>query len=244
MGEYKQIVFSGRRVSRDAAPPPDSREGLLLARVQEGPDSASAPSPTMLPALKAATAGHHARVEALMPSLDALATPPGYAAALRALHAFHAAWEPAVWSAPGLDAAGLDPAARRKLPLLERDLRARGIEPCELRPPAPDIPDAAAALGALYVLEGATLGGRVIHRHVAGPLGLTPERGGAYYHGYGAATGARWKALGAVIDRHAAAAGEDRVVAGAVACFAALEAWLATPGALAPEPEPSLSAAS
>jgi heme oxygenase len=195
----------------------------------------------MLPALKTATAGHHARVEALMPSLDALATPQGYAAALRALHAFHAAWEPAVWRAPELAEAGLDPDARRKLPLLERDLRALGIEPSVLRPPAPEIPDDAAALGALYVLEGATLGGRVIHRHVAGPLGLTPERGGAYYHGYGAATGARWKELGDIVARHAAAHGEARVVRGAVACFAALEAWLATPGALAPAP--SLSAA-
>jgi hypothetical protein len=49
-----------------------------------------------------------------MPSLDELATPDGYAAALRALHAFHAAWEPALWRAPGLAGAGLDPAVRRK----------------------------------------------------------------------------------------------------------------------------------
>lgn len=200
-------------------------------------------SPLMLPALKSATAGHHARVEALMPSLDALATPAGYAAALRALHAFHAAWEPAVWRAPGLAEAGLDEGARRKLPLLERDLRALAVAPCRVRPPAPAVPDAAAALGALYVLEGATLGGRVIHRHVAGPLGLTPERGGAYYHGYGAATGARWKELGEGVRRYVAAyGGEARVVDGAVACFAALEAWLATPGAL--RPGPTLAAAS
>lgn len=200
-------------------------------------------SPLMLPALKSATAGHHARVEALMPSLDALATPEGYASALRALHAFHAAWEPAVWRAPGLAEAGLDADLRRKLPLLERDLGALGIAPSRALPPAPVVPDAAAALGALYVLEGATLGGRVIHRHVAGPLGLTPERGGAYYHGYGADTGPRWKELGEVMQRHVDAHGDEaRVVAGAVACFAALEGWLSTPGAL--RAEPSLAAAS
>lgn len=187
----------------------------------------------MLPALKTATAGHHARVEALMPSLGELATPGGYAAALRALHAFHAAWEPALWRAPGLAAAGLVEAERRKLPLLERDLRALGVAPLSLRPPAPAIADTAAALGALYVLEGATLGGRVIYRQVAGPLGITPARGGAYHHGYGAATGARWKEFGEALRRWVAAhGGEDRVVAGAVACFAALEAWLATPGVL------------
>lgn len=186
----------------------------------------------LLAELKAATAAHHAHVEAAMPSLDQLATPAGYAAALRALHGFHAAWEPAIWRTPGLAETGLDD-GRRKLPLLEADLRALGVEPCAARPPRPDLPDAAAALGALYVLEGATLGGRIIHRRVAGPLGVTPEHGAAYYHGYGERTGERWKAFGAAATHWAAEAGaEPRVVAGAVACFAALEAWLATPGVL------------
>lgn len=192
----------------------------------------------MLPALKAATDGHHVRVEAAMPSLDALATPEGYATALRALHGFHAAWEPAVWRAPGLAEAGMIASERRHLPQLEADLRTLGITPCAVHPPAPGALDTAAALGALYVLEGATLGGRVIHRHIAGPLGITPEHGGAYYHGYGAETGARWKEFCDAVHRHVEAhADEARVIEGAVACFAALESWLATPGALeSPQP--------
>ena len=116
-----------------------------------------------------------------MPSLDALATPDGYAAALRALHAFHAAWEPAVCARPGARGGGARPGrAPQAATAGARPARAHGIKPSDLRPPAPEIHDTAAALGALYVLEGATLGGRVIHRYVAGPLGLTPERGGAY----------------------------------------------------------------
>lgn len=166
-----------------------------------------------------------------MPSLDELATPACYAAALRALHGFHAAWEPAIWRLPGLAEAGID-GGRRKLPLLEADLRALGIEPCG---PAPEarIPGAAQALGALYVLEGATLGGRIIYRRVADALGVTPERGAAYFQGYGEDTGARWKAFGSAATRFADETGEGaRVVEGAVACFAALEAWLALPGVL------------
>lgn len=189
----------------------------------------------MLPDLKTATAGHHARVEAAMPSLDEMATPAGYAAALRALHGFHSAWEPAIWRDPGVEAAGLLPAERRKLPLLERDLAALEVEPCA--PPEAAAADTAAALGALYVLEGATLGGRVIQRRVAGVLGVTPERGGAYYHGYGGDTGARWKEFGEALARFAARTGRgDGLVSGAVACFAALEAWLAVPGVLVPLP--------
>lgn len=171
-----------------------------------------------------------------MPSLDELATPGGYAAALRALHGFHLAWEPAIWAAPGVMQAGLG-ADRRKLPLLERDLRALNLRPLPLRAPRPALAGAAEALGALYVLEGATLGGRVIHRRIAGPLGITPEHGGAYYHGYGEGTGPAWKAFGQALERWAEQTGQGaRVVAGGVACFAALEAWLATPGVMEPSP--------
>ena len=188
----------------------------------------------ILSQLKFATTGHHARVEAAFPSLAELATPLGYAAALRALHGFHAAWEPAIWRAPGMEAADLGEHLR-KLPLLERDLRALGIAPCPVPAPDPGALDLAAALGALYVLEGASLGGRVIYRHVAGPLGISPEHGGAYHHGYGDRTGPEWQAFGRAVEAlvpHTAAA-ED-VVAGGVACFAALEAWLAVPGVLEP----------
>jgi heme oxygenase (biliverdin-IX-beta and delta-forming) len=186
----------------------------------------------LLADLKSATADHHARVEAAMPSLDELATRDGYATALRALHGFHAAWEPAIWRAPGVEGALGD---RRKLPLLERDLRALGVR-AEARRPAPaELDGTAEAFGALYVLEGATLGGRVIQRRVAGPLGVTPEAGGAYYHGYGDGTGARWKEFGRVVTGYADETGTAaRIVAGAVACFAALEAWLAVPGVLDP----------
>lgn len=215
--------------------------GLLFARNEAVPiptrPDVLRPCSMLLAELKSATAGHHARVEAAMPSLDQLATPGGYAAALRALHAFHAAWEPVLWRTPGVSAAGLG-GGREKLPLLERDLRALGVRPCTARPPAPATDDAAAALGALYVLEGATLGGRIIHRRVAGPLGVTPEHGGAYYHGYGERTGDRWKEFGQAATRFADRTGSaPRVVAGAVACFAALEAWLAVPGVMTlPEP--------
>lgn len=176
-----------------------------------------------------------------MPSLDEMATPHGYAATLRALHGFHLAWEPVIWRVPGLAQAGLG-ADRRKLPLLERDLYALNLRPLPVRAPRPALAGTAEALGALYVLEGATLGGRIIHRRVAGPLGITPAAGGAYYHGYGDETGPAWKAFGQALERWAERTGQGaRVVDGGVACFAALEAWLATPGVLS---APALQAAS
>ena len=65
----------------------------------------------------------------------------------------------------------------------------------------------AAFLGVLYVLEGSTLGGRLIARHVEPALGLINGRGDAYFRGHGEATGALWRetaeAIAAVPDVYA-----------------------------------------
>jgi heme oxygenase len=53
----------------------------------------------------------------------------------------------------------------------------------------------AAAVGAQYVLEGSSLGGQFLSRQLFDRLQLTPERGGAYFAAYGAATGRRWQAF-------------------------------------------------
>ena len=56
----------------------------------------------------------------------------------------------------------------------------------------PEIVDAASALGVCYVLEGATLGGQIIAKHLKLSLGLQEQTGLRFFYGYGAATGKRW----------------------------------------------------
>jgi heme oxygenase len=78
-------------------------------------------------------------------------------------------------------------------------------------------------MGALYVLEGSTLGGRVIGRHIAATHGLTGE-GLAYYAGHGTRTGAMWSAFRARLDGFD---GEgEAVVAAANETFDAMRVWL------------------
>jgi heme oxygenase len=64
----------------------------------------------------------------------------------------------------------------------------------------------AAFLGAMYVMEGSTLGGQYIARQVEKTLGLAPGRGDAYFRGYGDETGPMWRAFKAVLaevpERH------------------------------------------
>ena len=184
----------------------------------------------MLTHLKAATAALHERAEAAMPTLDELSCPDLYARCVADLHGFYAAWEPAIWNTPGVDDVVTDGDARRKLPLLARDLGALG-QPALSASPELDgrtvLPTCGHALGALYVLEGATLGGRVILRHIAPPLGLPLDGGLSFFHGYGSRTGQMWSSFGRALEQWAAAGGDvDAAVAGATSCFSSFESWL------------------
>jgi len=51
------------------------------------------------------------------------------------------------------------------------------------------------AMGILYVIEGSSLGGRVIYKHIQKQLGLDSIHGAAYFAGYGEDTGSNWKSF-------------------------------------------------
>ena len=57
----------------------------------------------------------------------------------------------------------------------------------------------AAFLGALYVVEGSTLGGRLIARHLQPLFGFEAGQGYAYFRGHGEQTGALWRETAAAI---------------------------------------------
>lgn len=177
--------------------------------------------------LKSATAEHHARTEAVMPSMEEMTTPEGYAEAVRLMHGFHALWEPAIWATPGMERLGLSRSLRGKLPLLEKDLEQLEVDPFEIDPVARPELELAEAVGALYVIEGATLGGRVILKQVRQQMPVDADNGAAYYTGYGDRTGEYWRDFGAIVERFASETGErSRVVEGGVRCFAAFERWV------------------
>jgi heme oxygenase len=117
--------------------------------------------------------------------------------------------------------------------MLRDDLRALGVEDLDSLPDCqnlPELSDLAQGFGCLYVLEGSTLGGQFISRHVGKVLGVTPEVGGGgrYFHAYGEQTGAMWREFGTGLTAFVAeCGGEDRVVASATATFRALRSWFA-----------------
>ncbi len=176
--------------------------------------------------LRAATASAHGRLERDLDWEARVASLDGYRGLLARLRGFHATYEPAIGAALD-EAAFFEP--RRRLAKLDADLTYLGLGPTGALP-APSAPRLAgpdAALGALYVLEGSTLGGRVIGRRIAALHGFETD-GLAYYRAHGPATGAMWSAFRARLE----AAGDAGALAeAAVATFAAMRAWLCDEGA-------------
>jgi heme oxygenase len=129
-------------------------------------------------------------------------------------------------------AALADYESRRKLPLLTQDLVALGGDPETVARLArctalPACTDAATAFGCVYVLEGATLGGRTLLPLVQSQLGLTPHRGSAFLASYGEEVAAMWRSFGVALDAWCEPPPRSaRASEAAVETFDALDEWL------------------
>ncbi|GAA4048264.1 biliverdin-producing heme oxygenase [Hymenobacter glaciei] len=112
---------------------------------------------------------------------------------------------------------------RYRAPLILEDLARLGYpgQP-PLCPTLPPLDTRAQLLGAMYVLEGSSLGGQVIARHLAA-AGI---EGRSFFAGRAERTGPLWKQFGQLLEAAAAAEDADAVVASAILTFQTLAAWL------------------
>lgn len=79
------------------------------------------------------------------------------------------------------------------------------------------------ALGIMYVVEGSSLGGRVLLKNINASLGYDETHGARYFAGYGPQTGSTWKAFMEVMQGYAAKNHcEDEIIAGADFAFKAI----------------------
>jgi heme oxygenase len=120
---------------------------------------------------------------------------------------------------------------RRKVQWLRADLYALGAEAAFEESDGSVMPFGSLEerMGALYVVEGATLGGLLIRKHLLGHFGQAAAPAMNFYSGYGKRANAEWKNFGALLSSlfdRAGSHAQDRVVAGANATFSALERWL------------------
>jgi heme oxygenase len=186
-------------------------------------------STSLLTDLRAHTKSAHQRLEAGLDLLDETLSREDYLEVLKSFYGFWRSWQPlcaALIADDGLTR------PRNRLPLLQQDLLALGLSEAELTTlpacPPPGLANAGQALGSLYVMEGSTLGGRVIAKSLAQRFGLGPTNGAAYFAGYGEhKTAPMWRLFLDYLERAPAASGPD-IIAGADLTFTALREWVAT----------------
>jgi heme oxygenase len=124
----------------------------------------------VLRSLRTATAREHERVETALDLLNPDLDRARLTDVLGRLHTFWRAAEAGLddWAAREPEAAGaVDWARRRRSALFAADLAALGAAAAPGLPDLPDVEGTDEALGRMYVLEGSTLGGTFIDRHLA-----------------------------------------------------------------------------
>lgn len=185
------------------------------------------PDRMLLEDLKQQTRQQHTQLEELngMPS-----TLPDYVAQLEAFYGFVAPWEEKLGRALPEN----DPIrqGRGKTAWLEADLAHFGYGPERIAalPRCEDLPTTesrASMLGAAYVLEGATLGGQFISRHLEQALGVGRNGGARFFQSYGPAVGARWQEFRQELMRHPSPEHDPEILRAAQDTFAKLHAWFA-----------------
>ncbi|WP_428312525.1 biliverdin-producing heme oxygenase [Hydrocarboniphaga sp.] len=193
--------------------------------------------------LRAETALDHGRLERQLDLMSDSLTASRYRQVLQAFYGYVEAYEQQLLrDAPKNLSALIAP--RLRASMLRQDLLALGLNTNEIDalPRAGDLPatDTLPSLfGCLYVMEGSTLGGRIIGPRLERQLGLHDGLGYSYFLGHGADTGRMWSAFREAMDQALGDARHDEAVAAAGAMFRSLTQWFAS---LAQAHEPAQAA--
>ena len=185
--------------------------------------------------LREATAQIHERLHGhagLGAAASGAMTREDYRLLLARLWGFHRAFEGALDDAARSLRLEIVMADRARAPMLEADLMTLGLGAAEIAqlPCCDHIfrpTDEASFMGALYVVEGSTLGGIQIACALSGLFGGSEGEGRKFFLGYGERHGVMWRGF---LERLDAFAGdgprEASAVDGAVKTFADFEIWM------------------
>ncbi len=176
--------------------------------------------------LKLETALDHQLAERSLPLMADDLNATVYSSVLQQMYGFIRGWE--IWADSIKDphfAALIT--NRRRSPLLATDLAHFSSALPANRYAGPKIDKSAlpAVLGAMYVIEGSTLGGQYIARHVERVLKLRPGAGDAYFRGYGELTGSMWSEFRAVVEQ-ISNDDSDMLIEAAKLVFRDFSAWM------------------
>jgi heme oxygenase len=176
--------------------------------------------------LRRETETDHRAVEGALPLMHGELDTTQYVECLRQMYGIVTAWEErAVEVAPDWMQTML--VSRQRKGMLELDLAWFGVtERDNRRPDLPKMNNLPGLLGTMYVMEGSTLGGQLIAKHVETALHLSDGQGNAYFHGHGDRTGPMWKEFCQMLKNRVSEDGTAEVVTAAKAMFTTFGAWM------------------
>lgn len=154
--------------------------------------------------LKEKTYAHHVHTEKLLvPKLKGVQSPDDYFSILSLFYSFYYSLEPQIHdhiTEEDLE----DLSERKKVPLLEKDIISLHKELSEIKicKQIPQIDSKNKAFGAMYVLEGSTLGGMIIADMILKRAGnvIHPDSL-SFFNCYGASTLLKWKAFQSSLEK-------------------------------------------
>lgn len=179
--------------------------------------------------LRDATAAPHRTLEKRLPFVSPDLDKDLYLRLLKAYYGFYSTLERQLDQVADLDASSL--IGRHKVAALIQDLhmlgltheQISGLEACHELPP---LSNRLQALGVMYVMEGATLGGQVLSRIVKGKLSIDSQNGGAFLDVYGSTAGQKWRGFLSMLSVVDDPLHRAQVVESALLTFSSFERWL------------------
>jgi heme oxygenase (biliverdin-IX-beta and delta-forming) len=176
--------------------------------------------------LRQETEADHRNVEGAVSLMHQGLNTAEYVQCLQSMYGVVAAWEERAaeiapeWLQPSL-------LARRRSPLLALDLAWFGVGDKEhQRPALPQMNNLPSLFGTMYVMEGSTLGGQLIARHVEAVLPCREGQGSSYFRGHGSQTGPLWKEFCEMLKLHVPDEQTETVVVSAKAMFSTFGTWM------------------
>ena len=179
--------------------------------------------------LRRETSVEHEAVERTVPFMEPELQRDEYVFSLIRMYGIVSAWEQAAAQRAPHWLRG-DLAARTRLGFLKEDLEFFGIQDFRVDQAAlPDMTVEAELLGSMYVMEGSTLGGQIIARHVEERLNLRAGFGNAFFRGHASRTGALWKEFCEVLRTRIPEDQSELAIKAAREMFQVFGAWMKRP---------------
>jgi heme oxygenase (biliverdin-IX-beta and delta-forming) len=179
--------------------------------------------------LKSATEVNHQQLEKqLVLQMKAIRSPGAYVELLQLFYTYFGGLEQEI--ARYIGPAELpDYNERRKTEALAHDITGLGGTTA-LKAAGHDLPqlhNRLQAFGALYVIEGSTLGGQIISQMMAKQLNLRGDTGLSFFKGYGERSGQMWAAFKDALNAQATTPQEaEQLIAAANETFLKFKEWI------------------